>query len=398
MDDEKNNKSLDYSPDIEYQEDYSSQFKGRLNLSDSQQGLTEDELLNSIIDNDYMQNIQDNINELVQLIPNLSDNIQTVVNQVFKPIYNYWYSYLKEKDYPIRIPDPDKPIIYPIGGDNPGIIGTVPRVPIHIGDDEEKKDPPDPIEWKPQDPEDPEIWTPEEEDPIIGSPPPETTKPEIIGDDLGLFDPATPFNVEYEEIDPIKIIELEYNKNMAELYLHYTNKLKVALGNYYISLYHATTTSSKWQRDNGILEGIDPVQFMLEELSFSQSQVDKDLKHLVDAAVRNDKSAYLRLSFCSNNFPLESTLYHMKSIKAAQEFRTRYAKEEASNDGTQVGSLSDRVLIGMRNSYDKKYDNAYINLYKYLNSSVDVLQEALNSAIVAIRAKDILIKKGGVDK
>jgi hypothetical protein len=88
----------------------------------------------------------------------------------------------------------------------------------------------------------------------------------------------------------------------------------------------------------------------------------------------------------------------MKSFKAAYELRLRYEKEQMSASNTQADTMSNRMLTGLREDTNKKYDNAYINLYKYLNSSTAVLDDVLNTNLVSIKAKETLLKKGGTNK
>ena len=56
------------------------------------------------------------------------------------------------------------------------------------------------------------------------------------------------------------------------------------------------------------------------------------------------------------------------------------------------------MLKGMLELYNSKYDNAYINLYKYLNSSLDVLEDVMRTLITGLKSKETIIKKGGVNK
>jgi hypothetical protein len=60
--------------------------------------------------------------------------------------------------------------------------------------------------------------------------------------------------------------------------------------------------------------------------------------------------------------------------------------------------MSNNILKGMKISYDQKYDVAFANLYKYLNSSLDILEDALNTDLAGMRAKRTLIEKGGIKK
>ena len=372
MDDNK--KKLGYRPNIEYEEDYYSEgaIKPTENDDDIQSNSSDIEY-----DNGIMDHIQDNIDHLVQVIPILPDELQTAVNQVFKPIFNDWYSNLKKHNYPKYIPTPGKPIItpgrpgeYDPGGYTPG--GTYP--------------------WKPEPPgppytHDPYIYTPEIGDPVIPPWEPETPGEIPIIDDL--FAPSSPFIVTYEEIDPVILIGLEYVKNSADLYLYYTNKLKNILDRYCFTSISSIITSNKKTGNNKSEE------FLLGNLTMADINVNANLKHLVDTGIRGEVTGLLKLQFCLNVFSLESTLYHMKNFKVCKDLRTRYEEEKMSADGTKEGSKSDRILTGLRETYDKKYETSYINLYKHLNSSVDVLEETLNAYLLAISAKETLLKKGG---
>lgn len=411
MEDDKN-KRLDYRPDIKYEDDYYSDKAFREKHREEQKDEEDDDLY----DEDFMDSLQDDIDHLVELIPMLPIDLQTAVNQVFKPVFNDWYDNLKGRLYPTRIPDPDNPIIKPIdpggdsggGGNTPGGGGGdaggggtpdgggggggSPSDPGGGGDP--SGDPPitNGRDFGPEDPQPdrpPIIYTPDPQEPVIPEPEPEYV-PEYIGDD-DIFAPSSPFTIEYEDIDPIEKIELEYTKNIADLYDYYLNKLKNALHKFYLGLVGAVYGANKET-------GADCAKFILEDIQLADTNVEGGLRHLIDTGLRGEVTGGLKLSFCINMFPIESTLYHMKDFKVAKELRTRYESEEMMQDGTRDGSVSDRILQGMRETYDKKYDTAYINLYKYLNSSVDVLDDVLRTLMMGIRAKEILLKKGGTSE
>jgi hypothetical protein len=140
--------------------------------------------------------------------------------------------------------------------------------------------------------------------------------------------------------------------------------------------------------------------YFLDKISEEDAQAngDTNLKHLADAAVRYEIIGRNKLNFYTNMFSLESTLYHMKNFKAAYELRLRYEKEEMYDSENNENSMSNRMLTGSRENYNKKYDNAYINLYKYLNSSISVLTDVTNAHALSIKAKETLYKKGGTTK
>lgn len=88
----------------------------------------------------------------------------------------------------------------------------------------------------------------------------------------------------------------------------------------------------------------------------------------------------------------------MKNFKVNKELRRRYEEEQMTADGSKDGSRSDRALKGLRQTYDKKYETSYINLYKHLNSSVELLEDTFNTLLLGINAKEILFKKGGTEE
>jgi hypothetical protein len=403
---EDNKKNLSYSPDLKYEEDYYSD--GRI---DDEEDIPIDPDQH---DSDITGHIQETFDHLTLLIPILPLDIQTVINQVFKPIFNEWYLNLKPRKYPVNIPndgpiikpkppgddpgdrDPDPPIVYPVDPWTPEpppiIVIPDPPEPIPIPDPV----PPDPIPIPDPGPNTippvPIIYTPEPEDPVIPPYEPEDPPPGF-GDDDDIFVISTPFVISYEEYDPIEKMEMEFTKNLYDLIEYYVVSLAKCVNRFYLGLVTSIHTAN---RDTG---RDDMAYYIINQVSFNDAKdVADDLRHLVDTALRGEVNGDLKLSFCSNNFSLENTLYHMKNFKMANDLRIRYEKENASKDGTDEGSISDRILSGLKSTYDKKYDAAYINLYKYLNSSTIVLNDVFNLMLMGIQAKETYARKGGFNK
>lgn len=397
MDDNK--RKLGYEPDIQYEEDYYSD--GATKPEDESSLLD-----NNDIDNSMMDNVQDNIDSLINTIPLLPLEIQTAINQVFKPIFNDWYLNIKGNNYPSRIPTPGNTIIKPKdpgddpfdpgggdpgggggdpgggggdpGGGEPGNINPIPYYP-----------------WDPPgivfpDPEEPKIFTPEWEDPVVKPDPIEEENILPIDDDL--FAPSSPFTIEYEEVDPIELIEMEHIRNIVDLYNYYTKKLKELINRF---LLNCLTSIISANNETG---KSDSEQFLLGILTLGDTEVKDNLRHLVDMGVRGEVNGRLKLNFYLNNFSLENTLYHLKNFKVTKDLRIRYEKEEMMADGTRDGSRSDRTLKGLRQSYDKKYETSYINLYKHVNSSIVILEDVFNTLLLSISSKEILFKKGGSEE
>jgi hypothetical protein len=393
---DKDKRTLGYQPDIDYIEDYMSEY---VNEEIEPESITD---IDDLIDNTIHLVIEDNIVNIINLLSGMPDKIQTAVNQVFKPIYNEWYNDLRYRDYPQRIPDPDTPIIKPGVPDGttpepgepddpyrpPGIV----LPPISGYDPNPDPIPDDIIGGSPgtilpgiinPEPYEPSFYIPDPDDDIIE---PYVPEPVIVapGDNNDFFDFDVPFIVEYEELLEKDIIDLEYSKNFLELIQYYTNRLNDILSVYTMGQYTAYAASKNAQ----------DLIFILQNISINDVDVETNYRHLIDTGLRNEVIGNNKLDFAIKNFPLESSLYHLKNFKTAYNLRVRYSQEEnmSSDNG---GSMSNSMLKGAKALSSNKYDNAYINLYKYLNSSVKVLEDVFKNLNLGLKSKETLIKKGG---
>ena len=322
-------------------------------------------------------------------------------------------------------PDPDDPWGPDPWGPDPW--GPDPWGPDPWGPDPWKPDPdpddpwgpdpwkPDPDPWNPNpEPDDPwspnpwspnpPIWTPpiqENPDPMIIVPSiinpipdrrenlvPKTIliSPIITDDDL--FRPATNRRIEYEVIDEVEKMRMEYTKNLAEVIHHYTSNLKDLVLEFFMNKISALTSATDEQ----------DVSFIVNEITENNCSTSDQLRHLMDSALRNEVISTNKLHFSLNTFSLESTLYHLKNFNAVQELRLRYAKIKKLENNEMIDSTSNNILNGVRDMYDKKYDLAYINLYKYLNGSLNILEDCLRTMETSTKSKETLIRKDGLNK
>jgi hypothetical protein len=451
MSDDKKDKTLGYEPNLDYEEDYSTEYT-HIEYDDEYTGGVQ-------YDDDIMNDIQNNMDNLTILIPGLPLQMQTVVNQVFKPVLLDWRKNFKDKRYPSRIPDSDVPEIIPIDPypepdpippPNPG-----PTPPDDPGgkdpDDDEEKDPdpdddddggkdPDDDDDDKKDPNDDEEKDPsddDEKDPsdddddddddedddgggggkdpkdpwIPGYHPPGGIDPydpydpnfEFIYDDYedewpgidetddedSLFSPGGSKKFNFVEYDDYEIFELEYIKNVSDLYNYYTHELNKIIGDYY-KIILAMYGQAMQDKDN--------LDFIGNDIPKESADTVRELRHVMDTALRNEVMGNLKISFSISMFSVESTLYHIKNIKTVQALRLRYAEQKKIGNKELLDSLSNRMLNGIREMYDAKYDNAYINWYKYLISSLEVLADIMNTYLSGLRSKEIIMKKGGTKK
>lgn len=400
--DGKNKKELGYTANIKYQEDYITDYTHYEQLNNDS---TIDNNQGNIDDDDFMQMVHNDIKDLIQLVPKLPTDLQTAINQVLKPVIRAWKK-IKDNEYPRHIPDDEDPHII-----IPSLPTPIPDpwkpdpIPPPTREDPDSVEPgPDPWRPDPWRPGSPPIWTPpirENPDPKIIVPtiinpipdPRESLDPKtilispIITDD-DLFRPSTDRRVEYETIDEVERMEMEYTKNLAEVIHHYTSKLLKIISNFYFHKLSAFS-SVKTEQD---------VAFIINDITSNNCSTSDQLRHLMDSALRNEVIGFNKLHFSLNTFSLESTLYHLKNFAAVQELRLRYAEIEKLENNEIVDSTSNNILNGTRAMYDKKYDLAYTNLYKYLNGSLNILEDCLKTLSASTKSRETLIRKDGLNK
>ena len=297
-------------------------------------------------------------------------------------------------------PDPEQPDPWNPDPWNPDPWNPEPEQPDPWNPDPWNPDPWNPDPWSPGSP----IWTP----PIRENPDPTIIVPTIINpipdrrEDLvpntillspiitddDLFRPATNRRIEYEVIDEVEKMKMEYIKNLAEVIHHYTSNLKDLILEFFMNKMSALCSATDAQ----------DVSFIVNEITENNCSTSDQLRHLMDSALRNEVISTNKLHFSLNTFSLESTLYHLKNFNAVQELRLRYAKIEKLENNEMVDSTSNNILNGVRDMYDKKYDLAYINLYKYLNGSLNILEDCLRTMETSTKSKETLIRKDGLNK
>lgn len=360
MADEKDKQKYSYRPDIEYQDTYESSYENH-----SYQTVTASEEDEIAIGNSIMDSITNTFNQVSNVIPLLPANLQTVINGVYKPVLDSWAT-INKNSYPQTIPDPDGVTYEPY---NPGDIDPYPNNYIY--------------------PIPPNL--PEPTDPGEGG-------DDYIIDNNGIWDPHVPMIISFNNVEVKEIIEKEYIKNVADLFNFYVNRLKDILFHYHSEI--ITAMFAKKSDDEGNLSSktVNDINFIFSPIEDKCSDVAAASKHLFDAGIAMNERASLKVNFMSNAFPVEQTLFHLKNFKAIYMLRKRYAEIDDIKGTRKMDALSNNILKGMKISYDQKYDVAFANLYKYLNSSLDILEDALNTDLAGMRAKRTLIEKGGIKK
>ena len=193
------------------------------------------------------------------------------------------------------------------------------------------------------------------------------------------------FPTEEEEYTKKDIYEKEYIKNLVDLFYYYNIELQNIITEFWRD--YILAASNKTASEIGLI---------INNILFNSNDIIDNAKHLLDSAVRQQIIKDMKLDYHKLMFNLESTIINLKQLKATQEFRIRYANIEKTDGGTKSNQYNNNVLTASLISYDKKYDIAYENLYRYLNSSNKVIKDSFQSWVQEIKSKQTLIEREGI--
>lgn len=201
-------------------------------------------------------------------------------------------------------------------------------------------------------------------------------------DDEGLWNTDDLPKLIIDENDIRDVIENEFIRNISDLLNYYFDKLIKQLSGYYYSNISTLTGLD----DSSVKKLVGNTEDLISRL---------DSQHLKDLALRQEKISNVKLNFFENNFNVHQTTRHIESFLVSYELKNRYVNIQFSNSNTNAGSISNTVLKGARQSYDKQYEDTYIDLFKYLNSSIKITNDIFDEIIRGYRMKELMIKKGG---
>nr|DAV25233.1 MAG TPA: hypothetical protein [Caudoviricetes sp.] len=207
---------------------------------------------------------------------------------------------------------------------------------------------------------------------------------EDIYPDTFFRDDEDPFVIISDRKDKVTIIKETYDYDLASVIADYIDKLNKVMNDYLNSLLTVTKSIDKSQYSK-----------VVAPYTGSTSNVSKDYKHLSDLIIRSQLTRQMKSRLYNKRFNLDNSIAHIRICKAGVEQKIRYYEASYQNGTTYTDLLSNRHLENSRMMYDKKYKQNFFNLYKYLNSSVILLDECFKMHINEAQAKIILMMKEG---
>lgn len=380
---------IGYKPELQYEDEYVSDIDfNNINKNDIVNDSNKEEIENLIQD----------MNDLHNLIDKLPNNIAGIIDEIYDQVIDFVEEELFDKEL-LPVPNEEEWIyddptgndnIYPDDNYNPdgnNDPGNNNNDPDHDYDpDDDDKYPDD--NYYPDNDDDPD----DNDDPGNNDKDPDDndydndyTEPTI--DDEILWNDDDFFPIIPEEHTEEEIIEKEYIKNLVDLFKDYQTNLHTTISNFWMNFILASNDKTSGE-----------IKLLLNNILLNSSDIQADAKHLLDSAVRQQLIKTMKFEYYNMMFNAEETIKQLKQLKAMYELRLRYSKIKELDGSTKTNQSNNNILIASKMIYDKKYDVAYENLYRYLSSSNKLLNDALQTWIQEIKSKQILIERKGINK
>lgn len=204
-------------------------------------------------------------------------------------------------------------------------------------------------------------------------------------EDDGLYDPFGKTNDIYVNIEPEPInveeqLRKQYSEDLMEIVKDYFIKLNNAMEKYiYNSILSFGEISNKKDK-------------MLSNVS-TKNVKDSKLHHLSDFITKSEIMLKQKLMISKKLYDIDETIVQLRICRISNEQRVRYAKIKEQPGKTKLESTSNKILRESQIVSQKKYEENFFGLYKYLNSSVILLNECTNTLSKQNYAKALINEK-----
>lgn len=200
---------------------------------------------------------------------------------------------------------------------------------------------------------------------------------------ISLF--PTPLNINLNLETPksiVQIIQSDYEADQLNLDDYYSTKLQLILQNYIQNMLAIMAESGIPDIDNLTMK------FDGEAVTIPSG---KGLEHCRDFIVRSQVAREQKTRLFKKTHKTDNTVAHLRAWQAAEKQRERYYQEEYGDSGTYVESHSNELLRSQRNQYNERYKDAAYSMYKYLDSSAQLVGDTLGMIVKEAQAKAHLL-------
>jgi uncharacterized protein YfkK (UPF0435 family) len=193
----------------------------------------------------------------------------------------------------------------------------------------------------------------------------------IIPGPEGTLPPSDPFgieeditiNIELEDIPTATLIERKYVVDLTDILYDYLIKYNNTLDKYIAEIMTSLSVSNYGSLDMIVTKDLK----------------DRNLSHLTDYLTKSKIGLKQQLNLYFKMFDMDETIFHIRSVKVAKEQLKRYKSNKKLKDENLLTKSANDLLRESILVAEKKYEENFYGLYKYLNSSVILFNECTNT-------------------
>lgn len=205
-------------------------------------------------------------------------------------------------------------------------------------------------------------------------------------DKISLFPDST--NISISITPPRNNVQIainEYSKNTLELQKYYVTSMQIALQTYFNQMFQIMANAN-----------VSDIETLTDEFDPSAVNVnDQNLQHLKDYITRSQIQRNQKSRLFQKTHNVDQVMLNMRNWHAAEKQKEKYYQEQYKADTSKyLDNESNDLLRTSRQGYDKAYSNALYNMFKYLDSSVEITNEILDMTVNESKAKAALAEAG----
>lgn len=186
--------------------------------------------------------------------------------------------------------------------------------------------------------------------------------------------------IDTDQLSKIERVKRDYYKSLCSIANYYMDQLKQSLTEYNVNIIN----------NLGLAE--EDLNFLEKNFTSSYNELvkelDKNVGHIADYLNKSRIIKDQKLRMCNKLFNDRQSLAHVKSLELSKELVLRYCQNEKTNDYD-----FDTILVAQTILEENKLDKKLQEYYKYLNSSVILVDECLK-----LHVKEGILKKKLEDK
>ena len=192
--------------------------------------------------------------------------------------------------------------------------------------------------------------------------------------------PDNPFDIEKE--DGFINIKIEEVPKDIELEVEYISELTDIIKDY-LEKYNAVYDNDI----NGALSFYSLSNHKdIKNIETKDLIKNTNLSHVSDFVTKSNILVEQKVRLANKMFDLDETIFHIRATKVANELRKRYYSNEKMEDKDILTKGANDLLKESRIISQKKYEENFYALYKYLNSSVIIFNECIGAVVKQRRA------------